>query len=281
MTPAYSGFSEFRQLIKTIDRPTALLVTGATVIAASVLLFFGVGLPAAASDVFSSASYFDGLGFNLVWEATSQPGPVVSWLFSRFPTPGGQPVSIEGFVFGILLSLVQIILAFQVAYAGDWYDGEEIGLLTLISRSIGDLRRDVPLVSADKVNWQKVTGFSALMFMVFADTYTDIVFRGPATRGGWFSTTLISTLYYNLGSEFALITAPRTLIYGGVIFFGTLWELISGKKKPPRSGNQQQSNRGQRRSNQQRQNNQQQRGGNQAAVRRDLDNLIRQGEREL
>lgn len=181
-------------------------------IVGAALVIFAV-IRAIPADIFSTALWYDNTVYRLVWSDTNQ--------FFTFTNAGryGAGISEEGVVFAIMLSLVQIAMSIRAATLGDWSTKGHKTLLSLLFRP--KLPNSNVAVKASDINWEKVTYFSIAIAISIFDTATDTLWKAGA-YGNIITMFILSYLYNNLGSEWALIEGLRlAYVYGIEVFSPT------------------------------------------------------------
>lgn len=161
---------------------------------ASGMIFFAALFYATPTDLFSTSLWYDSNVPNLVFSETSG-------LFARLRRSLPVDVSLEATVFSVILWLAQMIFGIKAALAGTWVNGraKDISLFTFIYRfTKGEIR-------SEDVNWDKVNNFTIMFILSIFDTFTDTEWKAGTATGHMGKMFVLSYLYNNMGSEWALV----------------------------------------------------------------------------
>lgn len=137
------------------------------------------------NDLFTTALYFDGLGLQPVF------GESAKWFESVASLPA---VTKEAASFSLALLVLQLYAGYRYAFAQG-------------SRSIIQSIRngDYSFVTSHKAKWFAFYWMAALF-----DTMTDAQYRSYFGETGILTASLVSFVFYNLGSEFFIVVGSRT-----------------------------------------------------------------------
>lgn len=173
------------------------------------------------NDLFTTALYFDGLGLQPVF------GESAKWFESVASLPA---VTKEAASFSLALLVLQLYAGYRYAFAGS-----EGSIVDRIRRG------DFSFMTSHKIKWFLFYWMAALF-----DTMTDAQYRSYFGETGILTASVVSFVFYNLGSEFFIVVGSRTA-------FIYIMELVSGnngsgnrrgKPSPQLTKNRNRSNKG-------------------------------------
>lgn len=173
-----------------------------------ILLFYIAVTVFIPSDTYSTARWFDGLNVNQAISGT------VDWFSLWNPVP----VSREGFFFSVFVSVANLALAYQAAFGGYWFEGDEnSNLFTVVKYAISRQGGN------RKVNTVKLAYFAILVALTVFETMTGMEFRQrDETWAGAFKAGAVAFVVENAGSDWAL-TGGIGMILAGVIQVYDAW----------------------------------------------------------
>lgn len=169
------------------------------------------------NDVFTSALFFDGLGLQPVFD---QPAAVFAegglW-------PDLPDVTTEAIVFASSLLIIQIFAGYRASMAGPW-DNRSGNVVALFINSIRQPRQrqgqqqqgQQQKKQQGQFNWTKFGWMSMYWIVALFDTATDAYYRSGFGSGDLLLALVVSFLFYNLFSEWAVITGAKTTINYGL-----------------------------------------------------------------
>lgn len=207
--------------------------TGALMIFIVSLIMFLVGfrrlLP---EDLYSTALFFDSLEIAKVFDTPAHLSDdtmlttVMHLMSYQF-----QDVSVSAMSIALLLFAAQMIAGYFLAIHGDYTPQHKsaISYARAWISSKMDARRGAPS-RLPKLNPDKVFWLWMWVFLAFADTATDVIFRstvnGQITTASFFWSSVVSILVYNLGSEWATVLGFNLVVSNGYALAVRTWPLL-------------------------------------------------------
>lgn len=207
--------------------------TGALMIFIVSLIMFLVGfrrlLP---EDLYSTALFFDSLEIAKVFDTPAHlSDDAMLTTVMRLMSYQFQNVSVSAMSIALLLFAAQMIAGYFLAIHGDYTPQHKSAISyarAWISSKTEERRGNpsrLPKLNPDKVFWLWMW-----VFLAFADTATDVIFRstvnGQITTASFFWSSVVSVLVYNLGSEWATVLGFNLVVSNGYALAVRTWPLL-------------------------------------------------------
>lgn len=156
------------------------------------------------NDIFTSALFFDSLPLQ----------PTLSHPAAAFAEGGiweSQPdTTAEALTFAMCLFLSQVFFAYKASTIGRW-DNQSPNLIALVKNQIVPTKQ-----KRGEFNYSKLGYMLAYWGLAIFDTVTDAYYRSFFATESLLIALIVSFLFYNLFSEWALITGAKTMINYGL-----------------------------------------------------------------
>ena len=188
------------------------------------------------TDLFSTAKWWEGQGWTLVWQEGDVSNPLVNALNDFIP--GTAPA--EAVAFSAAMIGFQFVVTLKIYQEGSWLrSNSPIGLGPLIWE-LAKRRESVKNINPSKMAWVAIW-----LFCVLFDAFTAYQYRSTETTSDWTTLLVHSVFYENVLSEILIGESLRGTITVAVLIAISLgMAKKAGDKNNEHGGNQGRRDRG-------------------------------------